>query len=310
MLVLGDGAVGDVQQGGNGVDGDVGEELVPDELHDVGLDVHLKAAGPQGLGHLLGALVAALDGAHVGGAHAGVAGVAGAQVRGTVGGGAAADLLLGDHLGDLVVVADAVLQGENDGVGADHGLALLQGALQEEVLDEDDHDVHLADGAGVGGGDDGVIDTGGAVGLVDGDAGGVHGLAHGGHGIEDVDLVGLGEVAGVDAAHGAAAQESDFHVILPPAFFFHPVSPRSAGTDRSFPLGKRPPAGENPKTGPFPLCRGHYNKLFDNYQEVRPLNFFAPPPCPGAALRRDTESSRKIRGSVSIWSGSCLFGML
>ena len=150
-------------------------------------------------------------------------------------------------------------------MGSDHGLALLQGALQEEILDEDDHDVHLADGGGIGGGDDGVIDLGGAVGLVDGDAGGVHGLAHGGHGVEDVDLVRLGEVAGVDAAHGAAAQESDFHVILPPAFFFSSGDPRRAGVLR----------GETPVPGPFPSCRGHYSKLFDNYQEVGPLKFFA-----------------------------------
>ena len=143
--------------------------------------------------------------------------MAGGHRRGTEGGVADDDLLLGDHLGDLIVVAQAVLQAQDHGVGVDHGQGVPDGRLQVLIVHEHHQQVHHADLLGIGGGHGGA-DGAGLPGAHAGDAV-IHqdavlpdGLDDGNRGVQNADLVILGQIAGIAAADGAAAHKSNFHL--------------------------------------------------------------------------------------------------
>ena len=197
--------VGLVQQSGDGIDGDVGEQLVPDQLHHILVGSGFKAGLTQSVRHLLCIGVGPLQGAHIGDAAAGVAHVARLQEGAAVSGRTTADLLLRHHLGDLIIVADTVLQREHDGVLTDHGLGVFQRVLQQHVLDKYDQQVHRADFAGVCGGVFRRKHSGFTLRLIQTDAVGADRLNMLLPHVADIDLMYLAEVATVKTAHGAAA---------------------------------------------------------------------------------------------------------
>ena len=55
------------------------------------------------------------------------------------------DLLLGDHLGDLVIVAQTVLQAQDHGVPVDHRQRIADSRLQVLIVYENDQQIHHTD---------------------------------------------------------------------------------------------------------------------------------------------------------------------
>src|SRR5699024_9583958 len=111
------------------------------------------------------------------------------------------DLLLGNHLGDLVVVAEAVLETHNHRMVVDHGQGVADGCLQILVVDEHHQQVHHADPLGIGGGHGGTDGDHIALPLAGNPV--LHqnavladGLNHRGRGVQCADLVILHEIAG------------------------------------------------------------------------------------------------------------------
>ena len=135
---------------------------------------------------------------------------------GAEGGVADDDLLLGDHLGDLVIVAQTVLQAQDHGVLVDHRQRIADSRLQVLIVYENDQQIHHADLLGIGGSHGGTIGYGFAI----PDAGNAFiqqnavfpdSLDDRGIGVQHTDLVYLGKIACIAAADGAAADKSDFH---------------------------------------------------------------------------------------------------
>src|SRR5699024_6820870 len=122
-------AQGHLQGAGQRAGGNVGEQLVPDHLlHAVG-NVGLQAAGGEGVGKLLQPAGAARHAAHVGHAAAAVPGHTQARHAGVVLGGADDDVVLRDEFAPHVLMAAAVLQRHQVGVGSDDALVGAQAVL-------------------------------------------------------------------------------------------------------------------------------------------------------------------------------------
>ncbi len=145
--------------------------------------------------------------------------MAGGHRRSAEGGVADDDLLLGNDLCDLVVVAEAVLQAQDHGVLVDHRQRVADGRLKILVMHEHDEQVHHADLLRVGGRHGGMererfagTDAGHA--LIHKNAVLLNGLDHGGIGVQNADLVFLAQNACIAAADRAAADKSDLHDII------------------------------------------------------------------------------------------------
>ena len=216
VLVAVDKAVLGLEQGAHAVDGDVRQQLVPDGVHHVLVDLDLKTGGAQALGHFLDLGHGGLQRAKVRHTGTGVLNVAGADGRGAERRVADDDLLFGHDLGDLIVVAKAVLQAEDHGVLVDHRQRIAHSRFKILIVDEHDQKIHNADLLGVGrrhGGmeDDGLAGARAGHALVDENAVFLDGLDDRSIGIQHADLMLAGQIACIAAADRAAADKSDFH---------------------------------------------------------------------------------------------------
>ena len=210
MLVGRDVAQGHLQGTGQGTGGNVGEQLVPDHLLDAVGNVSLEAALSEGISKLLQPGSFADNAAHVGHAAAAVLGNAQTGYAGVVLGGTDDDMILRDELAQQILMAAAVLQGHDVGVGSDDALVVVQGAFAEHGLDEDDDQVNRLHALGrknrVG-----MEDVGGAVRFLDFQALGVHLFHQCGVYIDHGHFVVAAQVRAVQPAHGAGTKNCDFH---------------------------------------------------------------------------------------------------
>ena len=216
VLVAVDKAVLGLEQGAHAVDGDVRQQLVPDGVHHVLVDLDLKTGGAQALGHFLDLGHGGLQRAKVRHTGTGVLNVAGADGRGAERRVADDDLLFGHDLGDLIVVAQTILQAEDHGVLVDHRQRVAHSRFKILIVDEHDQKIHNADLLGVGrrhGGmeDDGLAGARAGHALVDENAVFLDGLDDRSIGIQHADLMLAGQIACIAAADRAAADKSDFH---------------------------------------------------------------------------------------------------
>ena len=189
---------------------------MPDGVHHVLVDLDLKTGGAQALGHFLDLGHGGLQRAKVRHTGTGVLNVAGADGRGAERRVADDDLLFGHDLGDLIVVAKAILQAEDHGVLVDHRQRIAHSRFKILIVDEHDQKIHNADLLGVGrrhGGmeDDGLAGARAGHALVDENAVFLDGLDDRSIGIQHADLMLAGQIACIAAADRAAADKSDFH---------------------------------------------------------------------------------------------------
>ena len=130
------------QQSAHAVYGHIGGKLVPDGVHDVFVDVHFQSGFAEGLRHLQHLFHRSLESALIGGSVAGMTNMAGRYGSRAESGIADDDLLLGDHLGDLIIVAQSVLQAEYHCMPVYHGKRVPHGGFQILIVDKNDHQVH------------------------------------------------------------------------------------------------------------------------------------------------------------------------
>ena len=129
---------------------------------------------------------------------------------GIVLGGADDDVVLGHKLAQHILMAAAVLQGHQVGVGADDALVGVQGALAEHGLDEDDDQVHRLHPFG-GKHGIGVVHGAGTVRLLNLQALCVDSFHQRGVHVDDGDFILTAQVRAEQPAHGACAQNCNFH---------------------------------------------------------------------------------------------------
>ena len=180
------------------------------------MDLNLKTGGAQSIGHFFNPCHGGLQGTHVRHTGASVLDMAGSHGRGAKRRVADDDLLFGHDLGDLIVVAKAVLQAEDHGVLVDHRQRIAHSRFKILIVDEHDQKIHNADLLGVGrrhGGmeDDGLAGARAGHALVDENAVFLDGLDDRSIGIQHADLMLAGQIACIAAADRAAADKSDFH---------------------------------------------------------------------------------------------------
>ena len=132
-----------------------------------------------------------------------------ARHAGVVLGGADDDVVLRDEFAQHVLMAAAVLQRHQVGVGTDDALVVVQGALAEHGLDEHDDQVHRLHALG-GKHGVGVVHGAGTVRLLHGQALFGDFLDQGGVHVDHGDLILPAEVRAEKPAHGAGAPELRF----------------------------------------------------------------------------------------------------
>lgn len=152
---FGEEAIGDIEEGGEGVDAGVNGEFAPDEAIQVGGELGGEAGGGEEVG----------EGGELGGGRGGggdveraiasVADGAGGGDVGAVGGDALDGTVLADDGGEDVAVAEAVLQGDGEAGGGEELGGLGGGAFCLVPFDENESEIKTMGGEGMDSGGNG-----------------------------------------------------------------------------------------------------------------------------------------------------------